>query len=69
MPNGEPPEIAMKIIDARGAPKVNMLTIECNCGNQFEHRADVWGVKCPNCLRQDHLQRMRTLSQMGEMEG
>lgn len=54
-------DVAMKIIDARWTPRVNMLMIECNCGNRFEHRADRWIVKCMNCMRQDHLQRMRTL--------
>lgn len=51
--------IMMKIINARWTPKVNMLIIRCDCGHEFEHRADRWGVKCLNCKRQEHLQRMR----------
>ena len=55
--------IMMKIIGAKWASKVNILIIKCKCGHEFEHQADRWGVKCPNCMRQEHLQRMRKIEQ------
>ena len=49
----------MKIVDARWTQAVNMLTIECGCGTQFEHRADRWHVSCPSCHGRDHLENIR----------
>ena len=48
----------MKIVDARWTPRVNMLVIVCDCGHEFEHRADRWRVRCP-CGRQGHLAVLR----------
>lgn len=45
---------AMKIIDARWTPRVNMLLIECLCGNRFEHRSDRWIVRCRRCGREGY---------------
>ena len=49
----------MQIVNARWTQAVNMLTIECGCGTQFEHRADRWHVSCPSCHRRDHLENIR----------
>ncbi len=39
----------MKIVGARWGPTVNILKIMCSCGQEFQHRADRWRVRCPEC--------------------
>jgi hypothetical protein len=38
-----------RLIDARWTPQVNMLLIECSCGERFEWRADRAFAECPSC--------------------
>lgn len=52
-------KVKMRIEDGRWTKKVNMLKIECTCGNYFEHRTDRWNVRCPNCYRRDSLYDIR----------
>ncbi len=39
----------MRIVEAKWTPRVNVLTIECECGKLFDHRTDRWRAKCPKC--------------------
>lgn len=39
----------MIIIDVDWSPKVNILTIGCQCGNMFKHPANRKVIKCPKC--------------------
>lgn len=49
-----------RIIDARWTKTVNMLTIRCGkCMSIFEHRADRWQVRCPECGKQAGLNKLR----------
>jgi hypothetical protein len=48
----------MRIIDARWTPIINLLIISCDCGRQFEHRADRWTVRC-NCGRTQRIDELR----------
>lgn len=48
----------MKIISAQWTPKINLLWIECECGNLFRRRADRWQVRCM-CGKVAHLADMR----------
>lgn len=48
----------MKIVDVRWTPQMNILTIECLCGKEFEHRADRWNARCA-CGRSENLGKVR----------
>lgn len=49
----------MHIKDVRWTPVVNMLIIECDNHHTFEHRADRWQVRCPECGDHRNLGRLR----------
>lgn len=50
----------MRIVGARWTPAVNVLDIGCECGRQFEHRADHWIVRC-SCGRSESIEELRNL--------
>ena len=56
----------MKIVGARWTPRVNMLVIVCDCGREFEHRADRWRVRC-TCGCQGHLAELRDNIKPGDI--
>jgi hypothetical protein len=39
----------MDIVDAKWTSIVNMLKIQCHCGEVFFHRSDRVLIKCPKC--------------------
>lgn len=49
----------MKIIDAAWTPGVNILIVECVCGESFEHPTNRWAVRCPECGKTDNLKNLR----------
>lgn len=54
-----PSEPAMKILTANWMPNVNWLTMLCDCGEQFETRADRWRIVCPHCGRRSNMDDVR----------
>jgi predicted RNA-binding Zn-ribbon protein involved in translation (DUF1610 family) len=60
----------MIIVDASWTPEVNWLKIRCSCGQHFEHRADRWWVRCPECGRREHIEVLRLrYSSLGGKKG
>jgi predicted RNA-binding Zn-ribbon protein involved in translation (DUF1610 family) len=49
----------MRLRDAEWTPEINLLLIDCDCGQRIKHRADRWKVRCPACGREDNLHRLR----------
>ena len=54
----------MMITKAKWTPKANILTIACDCGRSFEHRADRRTVRC-RCGKIEDLFQIRE-KQYGE---
>jgi hypothetical protein len=54
-------EVEVRITDVEWTPRVNLLTVRCECGAQWKHRADRWKVRCPNrvCSRTENLAALR----------
>jgi hypothetical protein len=52
----------MEILDAHWTPKVNILKIQCDCGNQFLHRADKTTIVCPACKRIENCLKLKEAS-------
>ena len=49
-----------KIIDGKWTPMINMLIMTCgDCLSIFDHRADRWTVRCPDCGKQAGLGKLR----------
>lgn len=51
--------VGMRIVNARWTPTVNVMVILCDCGKEFDHRADRWRVVCPECKRRANLGYLR----------
>lgn len=49
----------MKLLGARWTARVNFLQVRCDCGKEFEHRADRWHIKCPVCVRNTTINSVR----------
>lgn len=58
----------MKIRDCKWTPRVNILVIECDCGQRLGHRADSWWVVCPQCFRRENLQTLRDNIKPGDLK-
>jgi len=50
----------MKIVDACWTPKVNILIVECPCGETIRHPSNRWSVKC-KCGNVGHLSVLRDI--------
>lgn len=51
----------MKIIDVRWTPTMNILKIRCDCGKEFERRADKVKVTCPSCYKIGDLHFLKSI--------
>lgn len=49
----------MKMVDARWSRRVNMLTIQCDCGARFDHPANRRIMQCPKCRRTASVETVR----------
>jgi hypothetical protein len=43
----------MTVLDVRWTPKVNILLIQCDCGNRFLHLSNYSAAKCDMCDRME----------------